>query len=371
LGLLQVSGVSTDGTNLVKRILEDGSIREEAWMPTFYPATTDRSQATPVDVTAGATAPGINITLGPSPVQKIRGRVSGFTGLATVSLVPSTQASTIRMVNKGANTIDGSFEFPGILPGTYYLVARDMSGLRSRPVPVIVGDRDVEGVTLAMEPTITLRARITIEGKPSSINVSGLSATLISGVDVLPGALTVNIGNLQVADGNLMVFTNVVPGDYQLQINQPVIRDQNVLRDIPPRLYIKSIRQGRDEALDSVHVSSDSPDLDIVVTTETGSVQGVAIGRSGDPAPNVTVVLVPANARRRVTLYQALVTGNDGIFHFQEIPPGDYKVFAFDDVEPGAWQDADFMRSYESRGRAIRVSENGKEELQLNVIYNP
>ena len=65
------------------------------------------------------------------------------------------------------------------------------------------------------------------------------------------------------------------------------------------------------------------------------------------------------------------MTGSDGRFRFQEIPPGDYKLFAWDDIDPGAWQNADFMRLYESRGRALRVSENSKEELQLNVIYNP
>ena len=109
----------------------------------------------------------------------------------------------------------------------------------------------------------------------------------------------------------------------------------------------------------------------MVLTTETGSVEGVAIDRTGDPAANVTVVLVPATARKRTTLYKSLVTGSDGKFRFQEIPPGDYKLFAWDDIETGAWENPEFMRPYEPRGRAIRVSENGKEAVQLNVIYNP
>ena len=82
-------------------------------------------------------------------------------------------------------------------------------------------------------------------------------------------------------------------------------------------------------------------------------------------------MLVPTNARKRTALYKTLVTGSDGKFRFQEIPPGDYKLFAWEDIETGAWENAEFMRPYESRGRAVRVSENGKEEVQLNVIYNP
>src|SRR5262245_55961524 len=43
-----------EGSNLTKRLLEDGTIQEESWIPTYYPATTDRAQATAVDVAAGS-----------------------------------------------------------------------------------------------------------------------------------------------------------------------------------------------------------------------------------------------------------------------------------------------------------------------------
>ncbi|MNC94822.1 hypothetical protein D3C83_117790 [compost metagenome] len=65
------------------------------------------------------------------------------------------------------------------------------------------------------------------------------------------------------------------------------------------------------------------------------------------------------------------MTGSDGKFRFQEIPPGDYKLFSWEDIEIGAWQDVEYIRPYESRGRAVRVSENSKEDVRLNVIYNP
>ena len=111
--------------------------------------------------------------------------------------------------------------------------------------------------------------------------------------------------------------------------------------------------------------------LDVVLTTGTGSVNGTALGRAGDPAASVTVVLVPTTARKRTALYQAVVTGSDGKFGFQEVPPGDYKLFAWDDVETGAWQDPDFIRNYESKGLLVHVAEKGKEDVQLTVIYNP
>jgi hypothetical protein len=357
------------GSNLTKRILEDGSMQEESWMPTYYPATIDRAQATPVDVTAGATVTGINITLGSSPVQRIRGRVSGFTGQATVALASGTQGTAGRITANGASTIDGSFEFSGVVPGVYFLTAQDRAGGVSTPIAVLVGDRDVEGVSIAIAPAVQLSVRVTAEGLPQgSLETSGFAASLRPELDTMQGVLPPNVraANMLIRLGNALTFTNLSPGNYQLDISPPGLQDNT------KPMYIKSMRLGREDALGTFRIGSDTTDtLQVVLTTESGSVDGVAVGRTGDPAPNTTVVLVPTTARKRLALYQTLVTGNDGRFRFQAIPPGDYKLFAWEDVETGAWANDEFMRAYESRGRAIRVSENTKEEVQLNVITNP
>ena len=72
-----------------------------------------------------------------------------------------------------------------------------------------------------------------------------------------------------------------------------------------------------------------------------------------------------------MSLYQTLVTGSDGRFRFQGISPGDYKVFAWEDIETGAWANIEYMRPFESRGQAVRVSENSREAMQLRVMDTP
>jgi len=368
LGL--VPDVLLDGSNLVKRILDDGTVQEESGTPMYYPATIDPTQAATVEVNVGATVPGIDITLGPSPVQKIRGRVTGLPAgsQATVSLSYGAQALLGRLINKGASTIDGSFEFAGIVPGLYYLAAQDRTGLASTPVAVLVGSRDVENISLALSPSMPVFVRFTTEGiAPGTPDpLSGLTGTLRADLDTPFG-----IGNLPtktavLPSGGPMIFTNVAPGDYQFNIGQSARENQK-------RLYIKSVRLGREDAFSKVRISSDTqnPTLDVVLTAATGSIDGAALARTGDPAANVTVALIPANARKRSALYQAIVTGSDGKFAFKEIPPGDYKLFAWEDVETGAWENAEFIGLYESRGHAVRVSEDSKENVQLNVIYNP
>ena len=382
-GLIGPLGMTSDalleGSNLTKRILEDGSVLEESWMPTYYPATTDRAQASAVDVTAGSTVTGIDVTLGPSPVQTIRGRVTGITpgSQATVALASATQGMLGQIISKGASTIDGSFVFAGVLPGSYFLTAQDRAGLVATPMAVLVGDRDVDNLSIALAPAVRVSVRITAEGLTpgSSDPFYGLNGTLRPELEnPQSGGSPANVrsANMQLSAGNVIVLPNVAPGDYQFNISQPVVFSQTSLRENVKPLYIKSIRLGREDAFGTIHISSNTSEvLEVVLTTETGSVEGVAIGRAGDPAANVTVVLVPTNARKRTALYQTLVTGSDGKFRFQGVPPGDYKLFAWEDIETGAWENAEFMRPYESRGRAVRVSENGKEAVELNVIYNP
>jgi hypothetical protein len=57
-----------------------------------------------------------------------------------------------------------------------------------------------------------------------------------------------------------------------------------------------------------------------------------------------------------------------GHFHADGIPPGDYRAFSWTDVENGAWQDPDFLRRFEDRGRPVRITESGVATLELRLI---
>jgi hypothetical protein len=271
------------------------------------------------------------------------------------------------MMGKGASTIDGAFEFAGVLPGPYYLTAQDRSGLVASPVPVLVGDRDVDNINITVATGVTVSIRITAEGvTPGALDpLTGIIAGLRSELDGFrPRGQVARAGVVQ--GSNVILLRNVPSGNYQFDLSQ------GVLRENLKQLYIKSVRAGAQDAFGMVRVTSGADMvLDVVLTTQTGSLEGTARGRTGDPAANATVVLVPANARDRLNLYRSVVTGNDGKFRFQGIPPGDFKLFAWDDIETGAWANTEFMTSYESKGRTVRITESSKEDVQLSVIYNP
>jgi hypothetical protein len=50
------------------------------------------------------------------------------------------------------------------------------------------------------------------------------------------------------------------------------------------------------------------------------------------------------------------------------LSPGAYKVFAWDDVEFDAWMDPEFLKLIEDRGSLVTISEDSRQQLQLNAI---
>ena len=91
------------------------------------------------------------------------------------------------------------------------------------------------------------------------------------------------------------------------------------------------------------------------------------INRTREPEGNVPVVLVPSNRTRR-DLYQKKSTDVNGRFKFDGIMPGQYKVFAWEDVLAGAWQDQEFLRTYETRGVTVDVATRSPATAEVEVI---
>ncbi len=126
--------------------------------------------------------------------------------------------------------------------------------------------------------------------------------------------------------------------------------------DAPPifqNMYIESIRMGAHDALNEGLQFDGDPGakIEIVIGTKPGSVNGRVVNERNEPAINSVVVLVPDVARRNNSeAYLPALTDISGLFHISRIPPGDYKLFAWDDVENNAWQDAEFMKRYETAG---------------------
>jgi hypothetical protein len=363
------------GGRVAALLAEAPTAGDQTYIPVYYPGTNDVETASPINLRPGTIFNGIDLTVAQVPTLRIRGQIIGPNGQPAqntqVMLAPRRRIG-IAMGNqfrgRGLNQT-GTFEIRGVVPGSYDLIAimNDRTSPASARLPLEVGGADIENVTLVLSPGVTITGRLLLESMPANTDVQRLRVALNPRTP-MAGFLLGQRGGGQrggsppgvVNSDGTFTLQNVGPGDYRV-----------VVQGLPRNAYIKIARFGAADALqDGVIVDgSTSGALDILVSGNTGTVEGAVRDERQNPAPNVQVVLVPDPARRhRADLYRTANTDATGRFRLDGIPPGDYKAFAWEDVETGAWQDPDFLNRYEEIGRVLRLPEKGQATAEIVVM---
>jgi hypothetical protein len=357
----------------------------ERYMPVYFAGGTDEQAAAAIDVAPGGEQDGIDFTIEPVPLQRVRGRVvyesNGEPAMsARVQWISSSGASAPtgenfllgpRADGVPVECCDGTFEL-GLPPGEYTLVAAN-NNINAR-VGISVGYADLDGVLISLGQSISITGRVTFEGRaPSAAELNALRVSLAMNPPVpglvpssysvvLPsGALTLSAGR-----GDFRINVSpllTAPGAFQVPVRQPPATLSN--------LYVRSIRLGDVDVLNGgLHLDGrpDAP-LEIVIGTTPGSVDGVVVNQNREPVPNITVSLLPDPGRRaRMDLYKAVSTDANGRFKIDRVPPGDYVAFAWDGIESGDWQNPEFVAPYEARGTAVRVRDSAPANVELTTL---
>src|SRR5262249_6934975 len=126
----------------------------------------DISQGRAAHLAPGSDPGSSNIYLKDSPRFKIRGQV--------LPLIPDTK---IVFAPKGSDLTDanyfaqpnanGTFEIRAVSPGAYLLLATaGGAAWTSDVIAFNVTDRDIDGASLALAPTISISGMLTMEGSP-------------------------------------------------------------------------------------------------------------------------------------------------------------------------------------------------------------
>ena len=339
---------------------------EEAAVPVFYPAATDQSTATSVEVRPGAIISGIDIMTKPARVYRIRGRIISSTGrpvsAADIVLVPRNSQTAPQSNHVPQEPNNSGYEIAGVLSGSYYLL---VTGMEAPGMPVVgLASVDVQGSSLE-NVIITASPPFGIQGHISRGSTISTAATPPQAYTVrvepeltgLPNALV--LGTAVSARQDNFMLPIAVSGDYRV-----------TTVTIPVNTYVQSIHFGGQDVLrDGLHIDGATGEtLEIVISPNAGRLEGnVSLDRQ--KSANATVVLVPSpSLRQQTSLYQTTQTNAEGHFIFENIPPGSYKLFAWEDVEPLAWFDAEFIRSFENRGTEVLIRESAKESVEISLI---
>ena len=347
----------------------------EGYVPVYYPGTTESHSAAPINLPSGTVFSGVDFTVMTVRTLRVQGQViDGVTGQpagnANVMLLPAQRSGggglrgAVRNLANLRSQINnqGNFDIRGVPPGSYEIIAmvNQRNNRMSARLPLEIGGSDVQNVSLVLTPGFTLTGRLAIEGEQAG---AGNQNTARIRVMLRPGSPAQMAGGpsaAQVQADGTFTLEQVGRDDYRLNV-----------AGLPRNAYVKMARYGAiDIMADGLRLDRQpTGPIEILISTNTGIVDGIVQNERQEPATNVTVVLVPEGARRnRFDLYRTTSTDAAGRFHSEGVPPGDYRVFAWDDIETGAWMDPDYLRRFEDRGRPLRISEGGTANLELRVI---
>jgi hypothetical protein len=365
---------------------------EEGYPAVYFPGVRDQSLARTVDLRAGGSLTGIDISAEKVRTRRLRGLVIDAATNQPVRL------AQILVIRRGAeagsipsiilDSSDGRFDEHGVVPEEYYVVATagDARNPLRGQVAIDMGNADIDNLQITVSRGFNLRGSLSFEGLSNALplDVSGIRITLkpnapsrhglgpaptlldpsVSGsLSSLEVGITPTVGIpplLSYVNGGTLTFPSVSAWTYSVLVDNP-------LEDV----YVKAIRMGNRDVLAgglTVEGPLQEP-LQIVMSTGAGRITGSVLDAQKKPASNTRVVLAPDSPqRRRPELFQALLTGEDGAFDFRNVPPGNYKIFAFEHVNQDSWLDDSFLHLYESQGTPVRVEQSGRVTLELQPL---
>jgi hypothetical protein len=338
------------------------------YQTTYYPTTSDRSQAAPIQLHAGDEFPA-NFSLTPSPSLSIRGAVVNVPPRASATIM--LQSRDFSLILNGAEMHkDGSFVIHDVSPGSYTILAT----IAGAPVPMMarqslqVGSSNIEGLRLAPQPGSTVQGRLRLENRngvarfdPERVFLALLSVDAEQDETALGGRDTFSNLAHVAADGSFQ-WADVPAGTYYVQVMGDSDANQG--------WFVKSVLAGGREINDSgIGLNGGTATLDLVISANGGVADGVVVDHKGEAVANAVVVAVPElRLRTRTDHYRKTVTDQSGRFILRGIRPGDYTVFAWESVDGEAYYSPEFLERYQGQGSALRISEGDRKSLQVEAV---
>lgn len=342
----------------------DGNVPALVYQTNYYPGTSDRSQAMPIQLHAGDDFPA-NFSLTPSPSVSIRGQVVNLPPRTSATIM--LQSRDFRLVTSGTEMHkDGSFVIRDVSPGSYSLLA----SVEGASVPMMarqdldVGASNVDGLRLAPQPGALVRGRLRVDSSGRRFDPEQMYLVLqsVEGDDDEVTIAGERFSNLAHVAGGEFVWTDVPAGTYFVQM----IGGSGPNQD----WFVKSVQSGgRDVTDPGIAVNGGTLFLDVVASANGGIIEGVVSDAQGAPVANSVVVAVPeVRMRGRVDRFRQTVSDQTGHFSLRGLRAGSYTLFAWESVEGQAYYNPEFLKSYEGQGSAFQVSEGDRKTVQLNVI---
>ena len=289
------------------------------WALTYYPREASVALASPVSVAAGGAVSELEIKLITVPVYRLRGIVLDPRGDPTPAAHISLSAIGVPSPGERpvTTTLDGSFEFPSVASGEYWLtstVTRKGAAALISSRRLQMSKEDVENVKVQLAEPFAVQGKIEIE-IPEDTAAPKLPAVEMG--TLLISSFEIHRVNSAVAHPDatgVFTFQNVYPGDYQITPGSA-----------PAPYYLDSITLGgRDALASNVEIDSGALPIGIRYKLHGGSVHGTV-----ENCASGTVWLLPQDAPHRRDGFNRIVSCDPkGRYAIDNVRPGEYYALA-------------------------------------------
>jgi hypothetical protein len=372
-----------------------------AYVPVYYPGTTVAADARTISVPSGGEIAGVNVRMQFVRTARIEGSITGGDAIAPqdiqITLTPLTPAppfpgeggaaalsTSLRLI--ASPRPDRTFSYAGVAPGRYTLAARVVE----RPPPtagasyaslirgvttmwamaeIAVDGSDLPGVTLALQPPLTITGRVRLERTAAPAGAPPIDLTRVR-VFLTPAAARPDVLAMAIAPATNarangeFVLGGVVPGRYRLN----AAMDGNVANG----WWLKSSMHRERDTVDfpiEIPPGEHLNGVELTLTDTTQRVSGTLLDSSNQPAPHFTIVLFPADraywaVARRI---RTAKPGQDGRYTISDLPFGDYRVAAVSDIEPGDQYDPAFLEQLVAASVAVTVRPGERKIQDLRI----
>ena len=351
----------------------DARSRTVGYAPVYYPGTFSASQATVVKVGVAEERTGVDFQMSLVATAKVEGTVVAPDGVKRDSLAiqvidTNPVGPMMEFFRRATTTSDGSFTLSGVPPGHYTLAVRGQAPGRPPAAPsranplfvaqpalwamaeITVDGQDVSGVTLTLQPGMTLSGRIQFEGTSPPPDITRLRVSLFA-VQV-PGEVNLGVAPIPPEPSGAFTMQGVTPGRYRLHAVIPSPRPD-------PTWQLKSSTvNGRDTLDFPVDFRQSSDDAVITFTDKVSELSGLVQDAAGRPAPEYHVIVFASDKTywtpqsRRI---RSVRPSADGKYTLTNLPPGEYSIVAVTDIEPGE------MVRPESARSALALGDQGRD----------
>jgi hypothetical protein len=333
---------------------------QDPYSSLYYPGVPDVDSASLISLGEGNELADMDFHLRKVHAITVRGRLAGAVEKLSASQIQvvlahneNGVASYIDRVPGVVDTNTGRFEIRGVSPGSYFIVASELSNQPSGGrIPIEISPTAVpEQASVPLSYAFDILGTVELEGAPR-----GSMANLIVRLQPAEGLTLGPQPWSRVAnDGNIRL-SGVTPGLWRI-----------VLESLPGDLWIKTESFAGNEIPAGEFTASESTrgHLRIVLAANGAQISGT-VTSDNQPA-RATVVLAPASPELKGfhQFYRVTNATEHGTFTIKGVRPGSYMLFAFQEIEPFAWFDPDLLQTVESMGEPVVVnkSENVLRDL--------